>query len=65
MPTSSSSNPTPNPSKPCSSSGCDGQQSCSTGASPEPIRYADGQIVMNTADLSSLGFGSPWGHRRS
>ncbi len=33
--------------------------------SPWPIRYSSGEIQLTVSDLSSEGFGQPWGHTRS
>jgi hypothetical protein len=30
-----------------------------------PVRYGTGEIVLNASDLSTGGFGVPWGHTRS
>ena len=35
------------------------------GASGGPIRYGTGEIVLSATDLSTGGFGFPWGHTRS
>ena len=31
----------------------------------DPVRYFDGQSIINSTDLSSNGFGMPWGQTRS
>ena len=58
--------PPPPCTKPCGCSGANG----SGGPQPAmmstgPVRYLNGDIAMAVDDLSSQGFGSPWGHRRS
>lgn len=37
----------------------------SENTSSDPVRYASGQLVYAETDLSSNGFGLPWGHTRS
>ena len=50
---------TPDPlAPPC----CDGK--CSA-FSEGPIRYANGELRLTATDISSSGFGVPWGHTRS
>src|SRR5688500_2251510 len=34
-------------------------------SSNNPVRYADGHPIIDSADLASAGFGMPWGHTRS
>src|SRR5688500_5923501 len=34
-------------------------------ASPNPIRYGTGELVLEATDLHTGGFGLPWGHTRS
>lgn len=33
--------------------------------SPAPIRYSTGEMAINATDLSTNGYGIPWGHTRS
>jgi len=33
--------------------------------SSDPVRYSNGEVKMMNTDLSSRGFGVPWGHTRS
>jgi hypothetical protein len=40
---------------------CDGGTS---GSSDGPVRYHNGEIQMSVTDLSTNGFGLPWGHTR-
>lgn len=35
------------------------------GTSFAPVRYSSGEINLSVSDLSSSGFGMPWGHTRS
>ena len=37
----------------------------SKATSPHPIRYANGALHLEVNDLTSSGFGQPWGHTRS
>ncbi|MBX3435821.1 MAG: hypothetical protein KF847_21085, partial [Pirellulales bacterium] len=32
--------------------------------SGEPVRYSDGELLLEADDLATSGFGLPWGHRR-
>jgi len=54
-----------NPRKVCNCDPATGAIHCHWEMSAEPIRYADGQVVLAVDDLASGGFGMPWGHRRS
>jgi hypothetical protein len=38
---------------------------CDCGCSSHPVRYANGEIHLEAADLAAAGFGLSWGHRRS
>ena len=42
-----------------------GSGSGSGGFSSNPVRYANGEVKIVVSDLSSTGFGMPWGHTRS
>lgn len=53
---------TPPPNNPGSGSG---SGSGSGGFSSNPVRYANGEVKIVAQDLSSKGFGVPWGHTRS
>ena len=46
-------------------SGGSGSGSGSGGFSSNPVRYANGEVKIVAEDLSSNGFGVPWGHTRS
>ena len=41
------------------------EHSSSSSYSGQPVRYSSGEIRLVTQDLSSRGFGLPWGHTRS
>jgi RHS repeat-associated protein len=57
--------------KPCpppnkgSGSGSGGGGGGGGGFSADPVRYATGEVKIAVQDLSSGGFGAPWGHTRS
>jgi RHS repeat-associated protein len=67
----------PNAVVPTNGCGCSGTGASLTGnapglsgpATPETgganVRYADGVVTVGSADLSSAGFGTPWGQSRS
>ena len=40
-------------------------EDCVQSYSPNPVRYANGQLLLVETDLVSGGFGLPWGHQRS
>jgi RHS repeat-associated protein len=53
-------NSTPEPRRPCKK--CDPSCNSETG---NPVRYQNGEIQLEVDDMSSLGFGLPWGQSRS
>ena len=49
----------------CAGGGEGGEGECTSDFSAYPVRYFDGEIRLISRDLSSAGFGLPWGHTRS